>query len=200
MVSKVMRVMGIVLIIVAALTVVLYAAYGWIPAGSETQNIPIDKITGIYADAKLKPGCIVSGGSYFYDSDSDIRIHSDLVVVVSMDGEPVAYDVSNIKIIDVYGDKCTIIFNCENDKKWKGHSFCSNYPLDNLEYDPLSVFLANDYVETELNGTGYTLKGAPSFQPFPRAALLLIPVTVVPGVILLGISFILNKRKKHISS
>lgn len=193
MASKVKRVVGIVLIAVATLIAVVFIVSGIRTASNKSGYTPIDQITGIYTDAKLKPGCIVKSGDAFAGQDF-FHINYSLSPIVSIiKGEwsdQSGYDARDIKIIDVYGDKCTIIFFCDDDPGYEGLFICDNYPLANLEYDPLEVFLANDLIRTELYGTGYTIQGAPSFC-FPRVVLLFIPISVVTGVILL----VLSRRK-----
>lgn len=194
--SKVMRVVGIVLIIVAILTGVIYVVFRLNTKvsikGNDNEYTPIDQITGIYTDAKLKPGCIVTSGDAFSGQDGIHLFYSLGPIVSKIKGESseqAGHDVRNIKIIDVYGDKCTIIFICDDDPGYD-RFICDDYPLANLEYDPLEVFLANDGIKTDLYGTGYTTQGAPSFC-FPRVVLLFIPISVVTGVILL----VLSRRK-----
>ena len=200
--SKVMRVVGIVLIIVAILTGVIYVVFRLNTKvsikGNDNEYTPIDQITGIYTDAKLKPGCIVTSGDAFSGQDG-FHIHYSLGPIVSTikgeSSEQSGHDVRNIKIIDVYGDRCTITFICDDDPGYSSF-ICYDYPLANLEYDPLEVFLANDSIKTDLYGTGYTIMGAPSFH-FPRVVLLLIPISVVAGAILLVLSWRQDKRKKQ---
>ncbi len=192
MASKVKRTVGIVLIAVAALIAVVFIVSGIKTASNKSGYTPIDQITGIYTDAKLKPGCVVTSGDAFSGQDGIHLFYSLSPIVSKIKGESseqAGHDVRNIKIIDVYGDKCTIIFICDDDPGYD-RFICDDYPLANLEYDPLEVFLANDGIKTDLYGTGYTTQGAPSFC-FPRVVLLFIPISVVTGVILL----VLSRRK-----
>lgn len=199
MASKVKRVVGIVLIAVAALIAVVFIVSGSRTATNKSGYTPIDQITGIYADAKLKPGCIIKSGDAFAGQDF-IHINYSLGPIISIikgeSSDQSGYDARDIQIIDVYGDKCTIIFFCDDDPGHVGLFICDNYPLANLEYDPLEVFLANDLIRTELYGTGYTIQGAPSSH-FPRIVLLTIPLFAVTGVILLFVSLKQDKRKKQ---
>lgn len=196
MASKVKRVVGIVLIAVAALIAVVFIVSGIRTATNKSGYTPIDQITGIYASAMLKPGCIVEHGEAFSSQDVGGSIKYSLGPVITVvDGDPSVQsgrDARNIKIIDVYGDKCTIIFSSDDPEY--SNFFCEDYPLDNLVYNPLEVYLANDNIKTKLQGTGYTIPYSPHF---PRTTILLIPVTVVPGVILLLVSLKQDKRKKQ---
>ena len=197
MASKVKRVVGIVLIAVAAWIALLLIVSTIRNSNIDGGYTPIDQITGIYASAMLKPGCIVEHGEAFSSQDGGGSIKYSLGPVITVvDGDPSVQsgrDARDIKIIDVYGDKCTIIFSSD-DPVYNYEFFCEDYPLDNLVYNPLEVYLANDNIKTKLQGTGYTIPYSPHF---PRTTILLIPVTVVPGVILLLVSLKQDKRKKQ---
>ena len=122
--------------------------------------IPIEKISGVYTKATLKPGCKVFFGHQFPFDDNGIRCHCERVceAYIGLSGDvknPPGLPVKNISIIDVYGDKCTITFTCSDDHERYAEY---DYPLANLNYDKAKVEKADDGVKTEFYGSRYTLK------------------------------------------
>ena len=78
---------------------------------------PIDKITGIYSSATLKPGCTITHGKPFGSYDS-VASHNQPPEIPTEDADPVL-SVSDIRIIDVYGLKCSIIFICRTSARYQ---------------------------------------------------------------------------------
>lgn len=120
--------------------------------------IPVERISGIHAKAKLKPGSIVSEGYHFPFDDNGVWCHCGRVsgVLAELGGETdnKGLPVSEISIIDVYGDRCTITFICTDDKE---RYACYDYPLANLKYDQAKVDAANDGIKVSFNGSRFTL-------------------------------------------
>ena len=127
--------------------------------GSSDGLIPIEKISGIYTKATLKPGCLITEGSHFPFDDNGIRCHcmriSTLDYEITGEGPVRGLPVTGISIIDVYGDKCTITFTCTDDHERYAEY---DYPLANLNYDKAKVEKADDGIKTEFYGSRYTLK------------------------------------------
>lgn len=120
--------------------------------------IPVERISGIHAKAKLKPGCIVSEGYHFPYDDNGVRCHccrsSGVLAELNGKTNDPGLPVSGISIIDVYGDKCTITFTCTDDHE---RYACYDYPLANLKYDQAKVNSANDGIKVDFYGSRYTL-------------------------------------------
>ena len=152
--------------------------------------VPIDKITGIYSSATLKPGCTITHGKPFGSYDSVVS-HNQPSEIPTEDEDPVL-SVSDIRIIDVYGLKCSIIFIYNEDQKLY---VAEDYPLSNLDYNVLEVLGANDGIKTNLKGRGYTIHGAPS-QHMPRILVIIIPVILIVAAVLLRIRLAKKKYKK----
>ena len=153
--------------------------------------VPIDKITGIYTSATLKPGCNITYGKPFLAYPDSVPSHNQPSEIPTEDEDPVL-SVSDIRIIDVYGFKCSIIFIYNEDQQLY---VAEDYPLSNLDYDVLEVLGANDGIKTDLKGTGYTLRGAPS-RHLPRILVLIIPVILIVTAVLLEIRRAKKKYKK----
>ena len=120
--------------------------------------IPVERISGIYAKAELKPGCIVTNGYQFPFDDNGIRCHCIRVsgIFSELTGEEnnPGLPVKDISIIDVYGDRCTITFMCTDDNERYAEY---DYPLSNLKYNEKKVKAANDNVKVDFVGSRYTL-------------------------------------------
>ena len=153
--------------------------------------VPIDKITGLYSSATLKPGCTITHGKPFGSYDR-VASHSQPQEIPTEDEDPVL-SVSDIRIIDVYGFNCSIIFIYNEDQQLY---VAEDYPLSNLDYDALEVLGANDGIKSYLKGTGYTLRGAPS-RHMPRILVIIIPVILIVAAVLLQIGRAKNKYKKE---
>ncbi len=151
---------------------------------------PIDKITGIYSSATLKPGCTITHGKPFRSLDSVAR-HNQPPEIPTEDADPVL-SVSDIRIIDVYWSKYSIIFIYNEDQQLY---VAEDYPLSNLDYNVLEVLGANDGIKTNLKGRGYTINGAPS-QHMPRILVIIFPVILIVAAVLLQIRLAKKKYKK----
>ena len=130
--------------------------------------IPIEEITGINSQATLKPGCKV-GTAYTmpYDDNGiwchcfrifDPAILQELNYAITGDYCELTEDpsqlISDIRIIDVYGDKCTITFTVtDGSERYR----CWDYPLENLDYNINEVISADDGIKTTLLGSRFTL-------------------------------------------
>lgn len=126
----------------------------------EKDLIPIEQITGIYAEASLKPGCYVDSGTSFPHDDNGPWCHCARICAITdlETGEMVCDEhipVDKLWIVDVYGDHCTIVFSCSDESH--GLYSASNYPLANLNYNSRKVEKADDGVMTTLYGSRYTL-------------------------------------------
>ena len=129
---------------------------------------PIEHFTGIDAPATLRDGCIITDGYSLprVNDEHAIWCHCGIIsgAVVAIadisdaDGEGPARNpgiaVTSLRIIDVYGDKCTIVFRCSANGSLY---YTSDYPLENLNYNPLLVAAAQDYEHTNLYHTRYII-------------------------------------------
>ena len=163
-----------VLIITAAAAVIggvfVNFAFRWFSniKYAEDGVYPIEHFTGIDAPATLKDGCVITEGCSLpqINDEHAIWCHCGIVSGVSMEiaeisdaaGEAPASNpgisVSSLRIIDVYGDKCTIVFRCSANGSLY---YTSYYPLENLNYNPLLVDAAQDYEHTNLYHTRYII-------------------------------------------
>lgn len=151
------------------------------------QSIPIDKITGIYSSAKLKQGCIITHGTYF--SDGGVKRHADEKYI---ENEDQGLSVSDIRIIDVYGFNCSVIFIYDENQQLY---IAEDYPLSKLDYNVIEVISANDLIKADLP-FNYTLHGAPS-KHMPRILIILIPVVVLAVFVALNIRMLKKKYKRE---
>ena len=152
-------------------------------------GIPIDKITGIYSSAKLKQGCIITHGTYFRDDpDSGLSHAFDKYI----ENEDQGLSVSDIRIIDVYGFNCSVIFIYDENQQLY---IAEDYPLSNLDYNVIDVISANDLMKANLP-VNYTLRGAPSAH-MPRILIILIPVVVLAVFVALNIRMLKKKYKRE---
>lgn len=197
---------GIVWIIAVTVVVGLIAGFVTFRSTSNVSNgnkggkelKPIEMITGIYTSASLKPGCYVYEGYSIPSSDDGPWCHCMVTnAVVNAIGAAVDEDykpkeglaIKSLSIVDVYGGNCTIIFTCEEGD----HLYVDyDYPLDNLNYDPIKVARADDGIKTQLYGSGFTLlESANNYR-----INLIIKVIIISAVLSVGILLILRKRRK----
>lgn len=163
--------------------------------------IPIEMITGIYCPAALKPGCTVKNGYDFPYSDDGpwcaAMVTNEVINLVraQSDENYIPKDgltIESLSIIDVYGDKCTIVFTCE---EGNGQYAAYDYPLDNLIYDPIKVAQADDGVQSKLYGSGFTLIGSRINYIVDIILRVILFSAILSGGILLIIRKCSNKRK-----
>ncbi len=153
-------------------------------------GIPIDEITGIYSSAKLKQGCIITHGTYFRDDpDSGLSHAFDKYI----ENEDQGLSVSDIRVIDVYGFNCSVIFIYDENQQLY---IAEDYPLSNLDYNVIEVISANDLMKADLH-TNYTLHGAPSNKHMPRILITLIPVIVLAVFVALHIRMLKKKYQRE---
>jgi len=154
------------------------------------QCVPIDRITGIYSSAKLKQGCIITNGTLFpVDSYSVLSHEFDRYI----ENEDRGLSVSDIRVIDVYGFNCSVIFIYDENQQLY---IAEDYPLSNLDCNVIEVISANDLMKADLH-TYYTLHGAPS-KHMPRILIILIPVVVIVAFIVLHIRFLKKKHQREL--
>ena len=150
---------------------------------ADSSLIPVEKITGINERVKLKDGCFVTSGTSFASNDNGVRCHCMRMTFAETIGSNIpGLPVDNLRIIDVYGDKCTLVFNCTDDHKLY---VAGDYPLANLEYNESKVNKADDGIHTNLIGTGYTIDPVPSPAGVAINIVELIGTWIV-GVIIIG--------------
>ena len=163
--------------------------------------IPIEMITGIYCPALLKPGCTVDYGYDFPDSDDQPwglgGVTNDVVNLVGAQQDEnykpkEGLNIKKLSIIDVYGDKCTIVFTCEDSS---GQYASYDYPLDNLIYDPIKVAQADDGVKSKLYGSGFTLIGSRINFIVDNIVKVILFSAILSGGILLLVRKCSKKRK-----
>ena len=150
-------------------------------------SIPIDEITGIYSSAKLKQGRIITHGTYFPDDGVFSHAYERYI-----ENEDQGLSVSDIRIIDVYGFKCSVIFIYNENQQLY---IAEDYPLSNLDYNVIEVISANDLMKADLP-FNYTLRGAPSAH-MPRIIIILIPVVVLAVFVALNIRMLKKKYKRE---
>ena len=151
-------------------------------------GIPIDKITGIYSSAKLKQGRIITHGTYFPDDGVFSHAYEKYI-----ENEDQGLSVSDIRIIDVYGFNCSVIFIYDENQQLY---IAEDYPLSNLDYNVIEVISANDLMKADLH-TNYTLHGAPSNKHMPRILITLIPVIVLAVFVALHIRMLKKKYQRE---
>ena len=150
----ILSVVSIVVVMITTVAVV-HISEQYYEFSSKDYNY-IEDITGICEPVTLKPGCIVSYGSYFTRSYDGIGVAKSMAssFIDNPESEDPGILLENLRIIDVYGDDCTIVFNCEGDSDLYTDRY---YPLANLEYDEEKVAAADDGVESKLAANKYTL-------------------------------------------
>ena len=159
----------------------------------EGDLIPIEKITGINIPAKLRDGCYVTTGYSMPYDDNGPWLHGGRVagledMIEGGSGKNEGLPVKNIRIIDVYKDKCTITFMCADDNK---RYYMTDFPLAFLKYDKSKAEKADDGINTSLPGSRFTLASDTSNV---KLAVILI---VSHGVTAVSIIFLCKKEKKH---
>lgn len=159
----------------------------------EGDLIPIEKITGINISAKLRDGYHVTKGISMPYDDNGPWLHSGRMagledMIEGGSGKNEGLPVKNIRIIDVYKDKCTITFMCADDNK---RYYTTDFPLAFLKYDKSKAEKADDGIETSLPGSRFTLASDTSNV---KLAVILI---VSHGVTAVSIIFLCKKEKKH---
>lgn len=177
-----------VLFIVSIIALVLigYIIEAFKPA---RHSIPIDEITGIYSSAKLKQGRIITHGTYFPDDGVFSHVYERYI-----ENEDQGLSVSDIRIIDVYGFKCSVIFIYNENQQLY---IAEDYPLSNLDYNVIDVISANDLMKANLP-VNYTLHGAPSAH-MPRILIILIPVLVLAVFVALHIGMLKKKYQREMA-
>ncbi|MCR4703280.1 MAG: hypothetical protein K5665_06415 [Saccharofermentans sp.] len=151
-------------------------------------GIPIDKITGIYSSAKLKQGRNITHGTYFQDDGAFSHAYEKYI-----ENEDRGLSVSDIRIVDVYGFNCSVIFIYDENQQLY---IAEDYPLSNLDYNAIEVISANDLMKADLH-TNYTLHGAPSNKHMPRILITLIPVIVLAVFVALHIRMLKKKYQRE---
>ena len=152
-------------------------------------GIPIDEITGIYSSANLKQGCIITHGTYFRDDPDSFLSHA---LEKNIENKDQGLAVSDIRIIDVYGFNCSVIFIYDENQQLY---VAEDYPLSNLDYNVIEVISANDLMKADLHNN-YTLRGAPS-RHMPRILIILVPVLILVVFVALHIGFLKKKYRKE---
>lgn len=148
--------------------------------------VPIVQLTGIYTPAKLKPDRYVDAGSIFPENDNGEWIdHIAKCTVSSLpSGEIVNdhFEVKKLWIVDVYGDKCTIVYK----SSYYRSLLCTfDYPLEDLEYNSIKVAKADDGVKTELCGSRYTLGMGYKNTLYVIIACPLLEIVAIAGIVVL---------------
>ena len=169
---------------IVALVLIGYIIEAFKPA---RHSIPIDEITGIYSSAKLKQGRIITHGTYFPDDGVFSHMYERYI-----ENEDQGLSVSDIRIIDVYGFKCSVIFIYNENQQLY---IAEDYPLSNLDYNVIEVISANDLMKANLP-VNYTLHGAPSAH-MPRILIILIPVLVLAVFVALHIRMLKKKYQRE---
>lgn len=139
----ILTILGFIGILGTLLYVTTYARSGYSPS---SDLIPIKKITGIDTSARLKSGCLISQGAYLPIDDNGMWI---ALTELFSDND----DFEDIRIIDVYGNNCTITYTTTGGTRY----YTTDYPLRNLSYNETAVSKADDGVKTNLHGSHYTL-------------------------------------------
>ena len=188
MVKKIFAWIGVVILSLAALLVaytIIGVSFAYVRDDEqERELIPIELITGIHTEATLKPGCYVDFGYRMPYSDDRSWI------ATFVEGWGQGIPVKKLWIVDVYGDLCTIVFTC-SDNRYELY-YAEDYPLANLNYNILKVKLADDRVKTTLYGSHYSLGNTLSSI---LAQAVCIEIGLVLGIILLVCKVIRPKKK-----
>ncbi|MBO4637047.1 MAG: hypothetical protein J5685_07865 [Clostridiales bacterium] len=126
--------------------------------------VPVEEITGIYTEATLKPDCYINMGYECPTDGNGPWIRNAFIAAAVLNTEtgetipptPSASDISRLRIIDVYGDQCTIVYFVDHDDH-SNRYITYDYPLSNLEYNEAKVAWADNGRKTELYGTRFSL-------------------------------------------
>lgn len=117
---------------------------GGVTNGDREIDIPfisnVETITGINKSVTLRRGLIITEGSLVrhYDPESwPESTRAGMLVRTSDDGIPT----EDIRIVDVYGSECTIVFVAEDDGRYY---VVEDFPLSCLEYNEGIVSAADD--------------------------------------------------------
>lgn len=177
-----------VLFIISIVVLILigYISYLFQPIRHAT---PIDKITGIYSSADLKQGCIITRGTYFQEDPDSFLSHA---LEKEIENKEQGLSVSDIRIIDVYGFNCSVIFIYDENQQLY---IAEDYPLSNLDYNIIEVISANDLIKADLP-VNYTLRGAPSTH-MSRILFILVPVVILVVFVTLNIKLLKRKYKRE---
>ena len=155
--------------------------------------IPVERITGINAKARLRDGCYVNEGVSMPYDDNGPWIHSGRVAglldeIEGNKSKAAGLPVRDINIIDVYKDKCTITYVCTDDNK---RYYTTDFPLAYLKYDKSKAEKADDGIKTPLPGSGFTLADD---APNIRAICILI---ISLGTAAVAVINLCKKEKAH---
>lgn len=143
------------IVLILSLVSVLYTGLilGFIARVRPTQSntlIPIKKITGIDERATLKTMSTPLTGTQIPARDTDPWCHCGILLTSSEANTCV----KDIRIIDVYGSNCTIVYSTT---KESGLFETQDFPLSNLNYNISKVSKADDGFKTKLHGSHFTL-------------------------------------------
>lgn len=176
----------LVIVSIVALILIGCAIYLFQPI---RHGIPIDKITGIYSSASLKQGCTINHGTYFRDDPDSFLSHA---LEKEIENKDQGLSVSDVRIIDVYGFNCSVIFIYDENQQLY---IAEDYPLSNLDYNVIEVISANDLMKADLHNN-YTLRGAPSIH-MPRILIILVPFVMLAVFVALNIRMLKKKYQRE---
>ena len=158
--------------ILAVISMVLWVFFVWSYAAYKNKTAPgdlkpVQEITGIYTEATLKPDSVIDYGVSIPMDDNGPWCHCAFIageITNTETGEtikigPTASDIRNLRIVDVYGSKCTIVYGVHNPEKSSTERYVSyDFPLSDLEYNEIAVASAQDFKKTELYGSRFSLR------------------------------------------
>lgn len=165
--------------------------------GDTSDLIPVGQITGIDTKATLREGCFITSGYSFPINDNGPWEHcvrgAGIVSAIESEGSPSVEGLpaQDIRIIDVYGSKCTIVYTCSDDHK---RYETEDFPLAYLKYNESKVNAANDGIKTTLYGSRFTLASGLSFS-FPK---LLAAVAVI-FVFVMTVVFVCKRKEGKVT-
>ncbi len=177
-----------------ALFSMFYLKRAQAPSGGKGGDlIPVERITGINISAKLRDGCYVTKGYSMPYDDNGPWLHGGRVAGLTqmIDGNSAPTEglpVKNIRIIDVYGDKCMIVYTCSDDGQ---RYYTEDFPLAYLKYDRKKAEKADDGIKTSLPGSRFTLASDTSNV---RLVLILI---VSLGIAAVAVFILCKKERSH---
>jgi len=147
------KTMTVLLLIICTVSILLTAcllAYSSLVRKDDI--VRIGDITGINTKASLRDGSNIVSGVMFIDGEG--FAHG---MIMPLNGQA-GLNVTSIRIIDVYGSKCTIVFSCLDDPN--GSLYIEeDYPLSNLRYNATKVMMADDGVKSDLHSQRFTVRG-----------------------------------------